>query len=195
MFQYIISLTSSNPNVTHTASNIIFYFVSGDAHCKCVLSVHSTCRGSLWRRMCVFVSGEQMDSAPSPLLSCVLLAGVWHERATGHGNQKRSHVIPPGPPISSSGRHLPHLQPTAAWRSLSLRTLGERERGGAADLSQAGPRGRSQPAVATSAAPACCLTFGQWEVWNGCLVGCDVLCVYVSAYVSVPQMYACHLVD
>lgn len=93
------------------------------------VSIHSTCRGSLWWRMCVFVSGEQMDSAPSPLLSCVLLAGVWHERATGHGNQKRSHVIPPGPPISSSGRHLPHLQPTAAWRSFSLRTLGERERG------------------------------------------------------------------
>lgn len=113
----------------------------------------------------------------------------------GMGTKRGVMSSPPGPPISSSGRHLPHLQPTAAWRSLSLRTLGERERGGAADLSQAGPRGRSQPAVATSAAPACCLTFGQWEVWNGCLVGCDVLCVYVSAYVSVPQMYACHLVD
>lgn len=32
----IISLTSSNHYVTHMASYIIFYFISRDAHCKCV---------------------------------------------------------------------------------------------------------------------------------------------------------------
>lgn len=156
---HIISLTSYNSRVTDMAPSIIFYFCRRDRNTH--VSIDSTCCISLCRRMCGFVSGEQMDSAPSLLLSSILLAGVCVTWVCHRAwEPKRSHVIPPGTAISSS-QHLPHLQPAAAWRSFSLRTLGERDGGVAADLTHAGPRGRSQPAVATSAAPACCLTVGQ----------------------------------
>lgn len=96
------------------------------------LCVYSTCC-SLWRgRMWAFVSGQQMDSAAS-LLSfplSVLLIGVWHQRATGHGNQRGFMSSPLRPAISMSGRHLPTPPPAAAWRSCSQRTFAERRRGG-----------------------------------------------------------------
>lgn len=53
-----------------------------------------------WRTStCVFVSGEQMDSVPSPPLSYILLAGVWHECAAGHGNQRGVMSSPPDLPL------------------------------------------------------------------------------------------------
>lgn len=112
--------------------------------------------------MCVFVSGEQMDSAislccchPYYLQECDMSV-PW-----GMGTKEESchpTTLPPRPPISLSGRHLPHLQPTAAWSSFSPRTLGKREGESAANLTHVGPRGRSWSVVATSAATACCLT-------------------------------------
>lgn len=65
----------------------------------------------LWRTISVFVSGEQMDSAPSHLyyfLGCDTSV----PQAMG---TKRVLLQPPSPPVRWSGQHLLHLQPTAAW--------------------------------------------------------------------------------
>lgn len=129
--------------------------------------------------VCVFVSGEQMDSAIS--LCCITCRSVtW--ACHGAWEPKKSHDTPP-PSKSPPPQDLPLVWVTGICliymyslqqlgAPFPLRTFGNREGAPAANLTQAGPQGRSRSVVATSAASACCLT--AWDnrrcgmgVWYG----------------------------
>lgn len=126
---------SYNLRVTQTWSlpYLLFLWVRQPCCLMCALWAYTVSASScsICRRMPVSLCGEQMDSAPSLLLSSVLLARVWHERATGHGNQRRVMSAP-----TPAAADLPLVWvvgicfvygPSAAWRSFSLRTLEGRE--------------------------------------------------------------------
>lgn len=145
-----------------------------------------------WRMTpCVLVSGEQMDSATSLLLSSVLLAEVWHHCATGHGNQKGVMSSPQDLP-TLSGQHLPHLQSVAARRSAPQGLLEKAEGEYCCKSDSCRLSGRSQPVVATSATPACCLTGDNRRcgmgVWWAMLYS---VCVHVSECVLVCASNLC----
>lgn len=192
---YHISILQKSPHIHHVCS----FGSNTDTHFTCMRRVYRLqylLHLTVEEDVCVFVLGEQMDSAPSLLLSPVLLAGVWHERATGHGNQ-RGVMSPPtlsGPPISLSGRHLPHLQPHSSLEILLPKDPAKRE----GELLQIW----LTRALGGELRPACCnhlcspsllsdfRTIGGVEWLSG---GLGVICLCVCVHMQ--QIYACHLAD
>lgn len=165
----------------------------------CTLSVYSICilLQMLQEDACVFVWGADGQCTLTAVVICITCEGVtW----TCHRawEPKKSYVSPhPGPAAAD----LPLVWvvgicfvygPAAAWRSFSLRTLEGRV--AAANLTRAGSQGRSQPVVATSGVPSCCLTAQQWEVRDGCVLGCDVLFVCAHMQAASNFMHAMWLI-
>lgn len=122
-------LTSYNLHVTQ-GSYIISCFLIRDANTcfrRACPSTVDLLHPSVEEDVCLCVRRADGQCTLSGVVICITCRSVTRvcHRAW---EPKRSHVNPPsGLPISLSGRHLPHQRPTAAWRSFSLRTLGERE--------------------------------------------------------------------
>lgn len=181
--------------ISHTPSSFVTLILN-----VCYI-YSSTCCISSPGGMCVCLCVRRADGQCnlSPLLSSVLLAGVWHERAVGHGNQR-------GVMTSHPRQALPLVWVVGICLIYSPQQLGapfprghlEKERG---SLLQIWPMwalgGRSRSVVATSAATVCCLT--AWDnrrcgmgVWYGLWWVCMCMCVIVY---PLSQIYASHLVD
>lgn len=160
----------------------------------CTLSVYSICilLQMLQEDACVFVWGADGQCTLTAVVICITCEGVtW----TCHRawEPKKSYVSPHpgrrGPPISLSGRHLLRL-----WPRSSLEILLPKDSWREGSCCKSDSQGRSQPVVATSGVPSCCLTAQQWEVRDGCVLGCDVLFVCAHMQAASNFMHAMWLI-
>lgn len=158
-----LCVCASEAHTCSNASYIILCFCRRDRNtvCKC-LCLFTVPALSLRGRGCAYLFQESRWTV-HPLCCCHLCYFQECDTSVPQGMGTKEESFHP-PWTSHYFEWLASASSTAHSSLEILLPRGhlEKERGGAAaNLTQAGPRGRSQSVVATSAAPACCLTVGQ----------------------------------